>query len=538
MVADVGGQRRDVSSAHTFIQCIAHMRALRQAAPASQRNVSARYQEATDQGSRISGKVARELTPAEQLLDTRDPSDLIGANGDLMGIWEGDEQFSGKLDWRHVICEIESGDEHVFRSLLPKLSSFQLASSTGEADLLSGEGPPKALAESLLTLLESGKCSGLWQEPGALGSFFVVLHGAVRQTEISELEGQEKWLGDLGVRLMAWLYPRVDRLCLQALQMACGAVSSTLNVSWALKQRAVTEAHYLDFGFKVFEILQTVATLASFEANTLLWFAATDYVGALLQAPSMQGRPDSEANLKAALVQAGCLNRGLLEWAVKRCEIDQRLRPQHKFLMAKIFHMAASHEVGLQRFATCRGSVKALVGELDYAYEHTLQMRAAGLNPSGAPPGESAARSADVATCLKCLAFLLASLMALMDDPTSTARANARWREFCAQDGLSVLQRLLGQRGLFRVLGGELLGSDGGEVMGEAMDLAERLWSRAAAKVGLKKCSNPVSPYSANHSCFYVLYILSRDHHSSCFNSRLLRSVTGKQLLWAQCKGV
>ncbi|GAQ88523.1 hypothetical protein KFL_004360050 [Klebsormidium nitens] len=427
LVADVS---RDVSEAGAFLTCVAQAEALRRAAAVPRWPVNARLRihslgggEASEAEEGANGRM-----PAQQLVDTRDPSGIIGVNGDIMGIGQKDKQSAAELDWSRIVRELESGDEDVMRELLPRLTGFFVALPSRGAHLTSSEVTPRAWAESLLALLEGGKCSGLWQEPGALGSFLLVLHMAFRQPVTwaprSGTAEQERWAVDMGSRLMAWVYPRVDRLSF-----------------------AVTDGLYLEFGFALFRVLETLAASAPFEVNKLLWSAADEYMTAMLTSPTQEPRGPEAPRLMSSL-EVAVLDRGILEWAVRerRPRWRQKRTPKHEALLARIFQVAGRHEPGRQRFGTCEDGVAILLGEAHFAATGAVTLHSAKLHRAATvstrdPP----VCNRDVASCLERLTRLLATLGDLTGY-TSAERAHARWRELCAADGLVLLKKVLGQR--------------------------------------------------------------------------------------------
>lgn len=116
--------------------------------------------------------------------------------------------------------ELESANEDAVRDLPPRLARIcadaRAAGKVGDVarrDVARPDMPPRACAGALLALLESGNCSGLWQEPGALGTFFLILHVALcppgewpRGAADAE---RESFHIAAGARLMDWLRPRV-----------------------------------------------------------------------------------------------------------------------------------------------------------------------------------------------------------------------------------------------------------------------------------------------------------------------------------------
>lgn len=175
MVADVRGPADKLMWAKTFLEGMSSLQTLSAAAPTS----------AFDSGSEDGAHApllaewyemtADDVTQA--LIDTRNPADVIGADGEFLGTRGGGKRPEKPLNWDLVVRELESGSEDAVRNLLPRLARFCAeARAAGKADVARRDMAPRACAEALLALLESGKCSGLWQEPGALGTFFLMLH--------------------------------------------------------------------------------------------------------------------------------------------------------------------------------------------------------------------------------------------------------------------------------------------------------------------------------------------------------------------------
>lgn len=489
---------RDVSEAEAFLKCVAKAEAMRRAAATPQWPVNARLriQGVGDRGSHEAETGANGQMPAQKLVDTRDSAGVIGANGDIMGIGE---QSAGELDWGHVVRVLESANEDAVRDLLPKLTGFFVALTSGKLHLpLSTNVITGPCVESLLALLESEKCSALWQEPGALGSFLLNVHMAFRQPILRALqngrEERERWLVDMGSRLMAWVYPKVDRLCLQALLMACDALRDLFNATWAVKRFAVEEGNYLKFGLALFGLLESLAASLALEANNLLWSAADEYMTAMLAPPTQELRGPEAPRLMGPL-EIALLDRGILEWALRqrRPGWHHKRTPKLESLLARIYQVAGRHEPGRQKFGTCQDAVAILLAEADSAATEALTSHAAKLHQAAAVSTEDPrVCDRDVASCLERLARLLTTLADLTSDVTSE-RAQARWREFCGTNGLALLKKVLEQRALFRSLGAEYLRPDGTGALKKALGCAERLWAIAAAEGGLKKCGSPVS---------------------------------------------
>lgn len=489
LVADARRKRVDVSHAQAFLECLRNAETLlaREQSPTSRPLLKAETG-AADHVAHVGllkgWEAMKGRTSAEGLVDTRDPADVIGADGDFLGTWDGGERSEEAFDWEQVLREIQSGDEDTVRAWLPRLARW-----CAKAEAATREGIPRALAESLMQLLESGECSGLLQEPGALGTLFLILHVAVCSHKSwaigSEDEERENFHKAFGARLTAWARPRVDRLCLQALIMATGLLRSVFNVTWAVKEFAVIEAGYLEYGFSLFELLESLAPSQSYGANASAWSAATAYMAQMLIRPPSQEHklPPLESLQRSKLLEIAAVEKGILDWAVHHSKgVRYYDMAGHTHVVAAVMEQVTRHESGREKYDASEKAFKALIkaanGELSTLTFH-----------------RPAAQRQHLALDFDCFGVQVCACWRLLMSPDDASeKRDARWAKFRALGGVALLTQTLEEEKSLLGLAAELLGPN--NYFETALSFAHDLWSEATNEAdlkGLKKCAHQVS---------------------------------------------
>lgn len=422
------------------------------------------------------------------LIDNRGAGDVIGVDGCFLGTWDEAEQTAGPFAWEHVVREIKSGDEHAMRGLLPRLARF---CADARADREGGSAPagfvppPRAFAESLMVLLESGKCAGLLQEPGALGTFFLVLHVAIcppgKWARGSENREQEDFHMAIGSRLLNWLRPRVNILCLQSLVMATCLLEDVFNVTWAAKEYAIVEAGYLEYGYLLFDLLRETTVTTSAGSNFTLWSAAITYMSEVIRRwPSKEREFQMlEFCFRVKFLGDLAMERGLLDWAVAQSDVI-RLIEGHELqeLVTCTLEKVSNSELGRAKYDASETAVEAVVGAAKFAL---LNM----------PRVASAALIDHIRCNLQCIGTQLLACWNLLTSPATPEKVEARWRKFLAVGGLSLLKQVLAKRELIAKLGAENL-TVSKVSLSFSLEAADKLWQRAADEAGLRRCSNLV----------------------------------------------
>jgi hypothetical protein len=294
-------------------------------------------------------------------------------SGTAGGPWS---QELDSVDWAHLIHTLEAGDGATFRSLLTHLVSMCPSIEEGGTDA-SRSSPSMDCAVALIDALESGRFSKELQEPEALANFLTVLAHCVRQqTGWSAdplpgggVEDLELWQAWIAVQLMQWLQPRLRHLAGQPLRVGTVLVQKILNATWTIKYRAVTQWGYLEYGYALCKVLQEQEASARWAKHKELWASATTYLMAVLDQPTSgackRGDRGPEGVYFVHLVSHRCLERGMLEWAIERGMVAPANHEEEcDLLIARILGTASSYDVGLKRFAACKGAMGVLLEEL------------------------------------------------------------------------------------------------------------------------------------------------------------------------------
>ncbi|GAQ78650.1 hypothetical protein KFL_000160520 [Klebsormidium nitens] len=284
-----------------------------------------------------------------------------------------------------------------------------------------------------------------------------------------------------GTRLEETLDWTFTVLCMQAHVVATGLLEEVFNVTWAVKQFAVVEAGYLEYGFALFDLLKETTSWMSVGGNVCLWFAAIGYLTEMLRIlPSKEHVPPPflKSDEQVEVVELAAIEKGVLEWAVAQSQVKRHYdATQLKELIVAVFERVSKHEVGRERFESNEPAVKALVQAADDAL----------FKPT--PAVLSKPEDFRLRDHLDCISLQIKACWNLLMSDAPDDKANERWRAFLATGGIPLLKKVLGKREVLLQLAEEQLPLPIG--FWPVPKMAEALWERAASEAGLTECANP-----------------------------------------------
>jgi hypothetical protein len=373
----------------------------------------------------------------------------------------------------------------------------------------------------MLNFLEGPESTRLWNIPGALPTFMLVLSFQIPVVGYWEddatLCAQIQWHNSISLRLLKWSRALFDRISDDTLFYALQTLRFTLNFSSDAKLAAV-EAGALEVGYRVCEHLEvrTAADSQSAGKLELLWQEINSFMVALVSEPPRVVWELQCWERFSLRLGEKALEKGILEGALKKSGTGKpslrnpkgiTANTNAKCHIARFFRVAASLEAGLAAFSVKPANVKAVLLELDMAVKssmrHVSQKHfsggAAERRPDQTRDNVTSTSHAEITVdrdlkdYFERLSDVVPACELLVNDCRNPERGDARWRDFRRQGGVGLMADLLAEREGFLMLGNRVGGQGGVLQAQDRLELARKLWGRAAREFGLRACANLVS---------------------------------------------